>query len=156
MKRQLLLSLIMGVFVAVLGDQRRVCVLFVMLLLGCCWTLGAEGDDKKVTAVYVEGEIIVDGDLDEPAWNLAQPATDFIQNEPRTGQPATERTEVRLLYNDENLYLGIWAFDSAGRSGIRVHEIKRDFPPRNTDNFVIMLDTFNDDRNGYLFSLISA
>ena len=153
MKRQLLLSLILGLFVAVFGDQRRVWVLFVILLLGCCWTLGADGDDKKVTAVYIEGEIIVDGDLDEPEWSLAQPATDFIQNEPRTGQPATERTEVRFLYNNENLYVGLWAFDSAGRSGIRVHEVKRDYSPWENDNFAIMLDTFNDDRNGFLFNI---
>lgn len=76
----------------------------------CSWTPGfcAAPPDKKVTALYTEDKIVVDGNLDEDDWNLAQPATDFIQNEPLMKAPATERTEVRILYDDENLYLGVY------------------------------------------------
>ena len=53
--------------------------------------------DRKMTAVFIDGEITLDGKLDEPEWSLAEPAKDFIQKLPATGEPATEPTEVRLL-----------------------------------------------------------
>ncbi len=131
----------------------QACVLF-GLMMGFCGVRDtlAQKDHKKVTAVFVEGQIVVDGTLDEPEWKLAQPATDFIQNEPRTGEPVTERTEVRLLYDQENLYVGVYCFDSAGEEGIVVTSVKRDYTPGENDNFIILLDTFNDDRNAVMFS----
>ncbi len=123
------------------------------LIVVCCWgqdILAAE-DDRRVTAVSIEGQIVVDGNLDEPAWELAQPATDFIQQEPQMGEPSTERTEVRLLYDDENLYLGIFCFDSAGKAGIVVNDVRRDFSPSENDSFTVLLDTFDDNRNSFLF-----
>ena len=124
------------------------------LIVLCCWgqDLLAAEDERKVTAVSIEGPIVVDGNLDEPAWKLAQPATDFVQSEPRTGDPVTERTEVRLLYDHENLYIGVYCFDSAGAEGIVVTEVTRDYAPRENDNFIILLDTFNDNRNAVMFS----
>jgi len=119
----------------------------------CCWgqdILAAE-EDRKVTAVYIESQIVVDGTLDEPAWKLAQPATDFIQQEPQMGEPSTERTEVRLLYDEENLYLGVYCFDSAGKAGIVVNNVRRDFSPSENDSFTVLLDTFDDNRNGFMF-----
>jgi hypothetical protein len=80
-----------------------------------------------------------------------EPATDFIQNEPNMGKPSTERTEVRLLYDDENLYLGIYCFDSAGREGITVTDISRDYDPEEGDHFGVVFDTFEDHRNGFSF-----
>ena len=111
----------------------------------------AAQDNKIITALYVESPIVIDGNLDEPAWSLAQPGGNFIQNEPRTGEPATEATEVRLLYDDENLYIGVYCFDSAGREGVTVTEVKRDYRPFDNDHFSFVLDTFNDNRNAFLF-----
>ncbi len=111
----------------------------------------AAQDDKIITALYVEGPIMIDGNLDEPQWTQAQPGGDFVQNEPRTGEPATEQTEVRLLYDDENLYVGVYCFDSAGKEGVTVTEVKRDYRPFDNDHFSFVLDTFNDNRNGFLF-----
>ena len=109
--------------------------------------------DKKVTAVYVEeATITVDGALDESEWGLAQPATDFIQWEPLLGRPATERTEVRVLYDRNNVYIGADCFDSAGQEGIVVDDLTRDFFSLDTDFFQVILDTFDDDRNGMAFS----
>ena len=84
-----------------------------LLLVGACLEFivaSPANNDLKVTAVYIEGEIVLDGNLDEPEWSLAQPATDFIQNDPDMGEPATERTEVRILYDNEYLYLGASRF----------------------------------------------
>ena len=104
-----------------------------------------------MTAIYAEGEIVVDGNLDEPEWRLAQPATDFVQSDPRMGEPATERTEVRILYDDENLYLGVYCFDSAGEQGLIITDVRRDFVVREIDYFSVAFDTFNDNRNAFLF-----
>ena len=124
-----------------------------MALLAGTGTLSvlAAQDNKIITALYVESPIVIDGNLDEPAWSLAQPGGNFIQNEPRTGEPATEATEVRLLYDDENLYIGVYCFDSAGREGITVTEVKRDYRPFDNDHFSFVLDTFDDNRNAFLF-----
>ncbi len=122
-------------------------------LLGCCWTqhlLGAP-EEKTLTAVYVKSGIVVDGNLDEAEWSLAQPATDFTQKEPREGVPATERTEVRLLYDEENLYLGVYCFDSAGDKGIVLTDVRRDYVPFQGDHFSVLLDTFDDNRNAFVF-----
>src|SRR5262245_34286742 len=68
----------------------------------------------RVRAVRIpEGQkITIDGKLDEPGWALATPATNFIQQDPANGQPGTEKTEVRFLYNNDNLYMGVYNFDS--------------------------------------------
>jgi hypothetical protein len=107
---------------------------------------------KTVMAVRVESAITVDGELDEGDWALAQPATDFIQQNPQTGQPSTENTEVRLLYDDENLYVGVYCFDSAGPAGLVVNRVNRDFSGFDDDGFGILLDTFEDNRNGFIFN----
>lgn len=108
--------------------------------------------DKKIIATRMEnGKIAIDGELNEPEWNLAQPARDFLQQEPRTGEPATETTEVRLLYDDQNLYVGVYCFDSEGKRGIIANELRRDFPPFDGDGFLIVMDTFRDKRNAVLF-----
>ena len=106
---------------------------------------------KTVTVLRVESPITIDGDLDEQEWSLAEPATGFIQQNPHTGQPSTERTEVRLLYDDENLYVGVYCFDSAGREGLVVNQINRDFRGTENDVFGVLLDTFQDGRNGFIF-----
>jgi len=127
------------------------------LLIFTC-TLGGEDIDwealqcsREMTAVRIAGSIDVDGVLDEEAWELAEPAADFIQKLPDTGAPASEKTEVRILYNEEMLYIGAHCWDSAGREGIVVNDITKDFEVRDSDGFKVGLDTYNDDRNGFLF-----
>ncbi|OFW00874.1 MAG: hypothetical protein A3I61_03845, partial [Acidobacteria bacterium RIFCSPLOWO2_02_FULL_68_18] len=93
----------------------------------------------------------IDGVLDEPAWRDAAMFDDFTQQEPSDGAPATERTEVRVLYDGGHLYLGVHAFDS-NPDGIIATEMRRDSPQLlEEDNFQIILDTFRDSRSGYMF-----
>ena len=66
---------------------------------------------KVLTAVRIDERITLDGRFDEPAWQRAIPGADFYQRIPLTGAPATDRTEVRVLYDDDNLYVGIICFD---------------------------------------------
>ena len=69
---------------------------------------------RSVAAVPLkEGQVVVlDGKLDEPLWTGPEPATDFVQIDPANGRPATERTEVRVVYSKSSLYLGVMCYDS--------------------------------------------
>ena len=107
---------------------------------------------RRLEAVRVTGEITLDGALDEPAWTAAPLATGFIQNDPREGAPATHDTEVRVLYNDEALYFGVAAKDTEP-SRIIISDLKKDFNTDSGDSFRIILDTFHDERNGYVFGI---
>ncbi len=93
----------------------------------------------------------LDGILDEEAWLNAAIIDDFIQQEPAEGDPATERTVVRLMYDDERLYVGVEAYDSIA-NGVIATEMRRDsLQLLDEDNFQLILDTFNDKRSGYMF-----
>jgi len=108
---------------------------------------------RLMTAVYFDGEIVLDGVLDDPAWELAKPSIgEFIQKFPEPGAPATEQTDIRILYNDEMLYIGADCWDSAGPEGIIVNDITKDFFTTQSDGLQVILDTFDDDRNGFLFA----
>src|SRR5260370_20569006 len=81
---------------------------------------------RRIQAVRVNEAIKIDGLLNEPAWSLAQPATDFRQERPNESEPASERTEVRVLFDDKNIYFGIRSFacfDRAGNSASTVHRL---------------------------------
>jgi len=107
--------------------------------------------DRRLEAVRIQTPVTLDGALDEAAWRDAPVATSFLQNEPQEGEPASERTEVRVLYDDEYLYVGVHAHDSAP-GGIIVSDLKKDFDPGTSDAFQVVLDTFHDERNGYMFA----
>ena len=106
-------------------------------------------------------EITLDGRLDEAAWNTASPAQGFRQREPREGVPASETTEVRVLYDRHNLYVGVTARDSRPKEVIaRILQRDRlmvpDFDGRHEfagdDGVVLVLDPFYDRRNAVVFA----
>lgn len=107
---------------------------------------------REVTAVRAAGAVRLDGNLDESFWKSAAAvgAHDFVQNEPREGQPATEATEVFVAFDADNLYIGAVMHDSDPRAEI-VNEIRKDFREDDQDDFEVILDTFRDRRNGYIF-----
>jgi len=110
------------------------------------------GQDGKRTihAVRVEGEVKIDGRLDDPAWNAVTFQGDFLQREPEEGEPATERTEIGILYDKRNLYFGIKCFDSEPKK-IIAREMRRDAIVDDDDYFEMTLDTYHDRRSGYYF-----
>ena len=93
---------------------------------------------------------IVDGFVTDEQWESVEPFTGFIQQEPDNGAPATERTEVRLLLSDQTLYVGVIAFDG-DPGGVLVSESRRDGDLNESDSVQILLDTFNDSQNAFLF-----
>src|SRR5439155_4393965 len=104
----------------------------------------------RVRAVRITEALKIDGLLDEPAWSLAQPATEFLQQQPTEGAPSSERTEVRVLFDDKNIYFGIRAFDSDAKH-INARELVRDAEFSNDDTVAIVLDTYHDRRNAFRF-----
>ena len=106
---------------------------------------------RTVRAARAVAEIRLDGTLDDDAWSRATPASDFVQAEPLSGQPSSERTEVRVLFDDQYLYIGARLQD-AHMSQVVVNDIRKDFIEEDQDDFEVLLDTFGDHRNGYVFS----
>ena len=100
---------------------------------------------RLAEAPAVDGEVVND-----PAWQGVAPATGFRQTTPDEGQPATERTEVRIGFDDETLYVGVVCYDREP-SGIIVSDSRRDASLNETDSFQVILDTFHDRQNGFVF-----
>ena len=103
-------------------------------------------------AVRVDEGPKIEGQLSEQVWKQAVPFDDFIQQVPDTGAPASERTEVRILYTDTDLYFGVSVL-YRDLDMIRASELRYDQPRfhRGDDTISILLDTFHDHRNGYEF-----
>ncbi len=110
---------------------------------------------KRVTAVRISEPIVIDGALDEAAWALAEPAVDFYQQFPDEFAPASERSEVRFLYDSEMLYIGAMLYDDEPNRLI-IDSLRRDFSNFQSDSFLVVFDTFLDRRNGYGFNTNAA
>ena len=106
---------------------------------------------KEITAVQITNALRIDGIMNEPEWRKAIPATRFIQVEPLQGNTPNYETEVRILYNRQYLYIGIFAHDSLGKKAIRATDFKRDFDYRSHDLVSLAFDGFNDKRNAMCF-----
>jgi hypothetical protein len=105
----------------------------------------------SIPAIRVDQPPKIDGVLDDEVWKKAPLVEEFTQQEPREGAAASERTEVRVLYDGRTLHIGVHAFD-AQPSAIVATEMRRDSDRLlDEDNFEVILDTFNDSRNGYMF-----
>lgn len=97
----------------------------------------------KIVAQKVGSKITVDGTLDETAWQQTQATTEFFRVEPRQGGQYQYQTAVKVLYDDRNLYFGVFARDSLGKRGVRVQDFRRDFAWGENDIFSIQLDPQN-------------
>ena len=100
-------------------------------------------------------EIKLDGVLDEEVWRSVTPATGFIQEEPNEGEACTEESEIYVIYNKDNLYIGAKLYDS-DPSGILAYQKRRDAWLVTDDRFMLILDTFLDGRTGYFFEINPA
>ena len=98
--------------------------------------------------------LLIDGRLDEPSWQSADAAGDFRQYEPAEGEPATERTEVRVLYDNASLYVGVRLYDSEP-AGIVARMSRRDEQP-DADRFTFHVDALHDRLTGASFEVSAA
>lgn len=103
-------------------------------------------------ALRVERPPVVDGRLDEAAWAQAPVIRDLRVSEPIEGAPLSEPTEIRIVYDEDGVYFGFSCFDREPGAVI-ASALRRDASQRTDDRVLIMLDTFNERRSGYAFSV---
>ena len=107
---------------------------------------------QTIRAVRADRPPTIDAVLDESFWQRIEPVTDFRQRVPVDGAPASERTEFRVAFDDNNLYFAIVLHDS-DPEGIRRSILHREGRIDQDDNIRIGLDTYNDKRNAYIFEI---
>jgi len=106
---------------------------------------------QSIYAKKVTGNIILDGKLMEADWQTANIVTNFKQVEPFQGEPSEYPTIVKILFDNKYLYVGTFCKDTAGKTGIRVQDFRRDFDYFANDLFGVALDPFNGKRNATAF-----
>ena len=110
------------------------------------------GGQATMRAIRVTEPLNVDGRLDEAVYEEVPPVSDFIQQLPDEGAPATERTDAWVLFDDENFYVSGRCWDSAAQEEWVANEMRRDsFNLLSNDIFGFLIDTFYDRRNALLF-----
>ena len=115
---------------------------------------GGQNEQYRYRAVFVETPPTVDGDLSDPVWQQAEVIDQLIQQEPDFGAPPTEKTEVRLLYDSEALYISAYCYDSDPSGVVRNILRFRDDQVWTKDDVIRFgLDTFHDHRRAYIFSI---
>ncbi len=118
-----------------------------------CFTATAQSRGTgrpKVRARRMAVAPVLDGLVDEAAWLAIEPATGLVQQQPEEGLASTEKTEVRFGFDDKNLYVGIICFDSRP-ADILATQNRRDGSLIESDSVQIMLDTFHDRHNAFIF-----
>ncbi len=144
--------------------MRNCLFLFLLLAASSKFVAAQEGSTTRVLSAY-EGRprvqatrlepneaIDIDGRPDEAAWQRAVPASDFIQQDPDLGRPATERTEVRFLFSRNSLYMGVICYDSEPDELIG-NTMQRDGTLSADDRFQWTFDPYLDGRSGYFFEI---
>ena len=106
----------------------------------------------QATRMADDERIEIDGVLDEAAWARALPAKDFIQVDPANGSPATEPTEVRIVFTKDAIYMGVTCDDSEPDKWLGYQRRRDEFLPAD-DRFMWTIDTFLDERSGYFFEM---
>ena len=138
----------------------------VFLALGVVVVSPAAAQDQQLqnppaggaTAIVLEAEpllpemaVNLDGRVDEAIWGRAAPITDFTQQEPVEGGVPSQKTEVRVLFDQDNLYISAIIYDDP--EGILAYQMQRDAGLMTDDRFMWILDTFDDGRTGYFFEI---
>ena len=126
--------------------------LAVTLVAAPLWAQSAAAPPTRaLRATHLSGPApTIDGLVDDDVWTGVTPFGEFVQQDPREGEAATEKTEVRLAYDAQNLYIGVVAFDT-DPGGIIYTQSKRDADLTDSDSIQFIFDTYNDHQNGFVF-----
>ena len=133
--------------------MKKILLLFPFSLFFISVILGQATDKKKYQATRISVAPVINGILDDEAWSAGKWVDDFIQNEPYNGANATQKTEFKILFDDNNLYVAIKAFDTDPDSIVN-RLTRRD--ETDGDLVGILLDSFHDLRTAFLFGVSSA
>lgn len=109
----------------------------------------AQETEKKIFVKLINEPIVVDGDLSEPIWQEAGAAENFQQYFPSDSILAKQQTQIKMLYDNSTLYLGVTVYSSGDQ--YIIPSLQRDFRAGNNDNISFLFDTFKDGTNAFLF-----
>jgi len=126
-------------------------VLCLIISISFSITIIGQSDNKSFTVKYITEFITADGVLDEPIWEKADSARDFWQYFPVDSVSAQQQSEVKVLYDDKYIYIGIKA-NAIGKN-YNLTSLKRDFRGSGNDSFSVMFDTYSDGQNAYIFGI---
>lgn len=104
---------------------------------------------KSFTVKYINAPIVLDGNLNESVWKDAESATNFWQYFPTDSLQATQQADIKMLFDDTNLYIGMKV--NAPSNNFVIPSLRRDFRAGGSDNITLMFDTFNDGTNAFIF-----
>ncbi len=128
-----------------------------LILIALCINLplwAQSSSDKRIQAYRIENaeDFTFDGRVTESFWDEIEPATNFRMQEPNEGAQASEKTEVRIAYDSEYLYMGVILYDS-NPEGIKAHQKRRDVRIISDERFTWIFDTFNEQRSAYFLEI---
>ncbi len=126
-----------------------------LLLVLVSMRSAAQVQKKSLGTSAISEKITLDGNLSEPAWQKADKATGFIQRDPNPGTPASQRSEVSILYDNEAVYVGAMLYDEHPDSILKQLS-PRDVFDNNNDAFGVMFDTYSDNQNAFFFIVTAA
>jgi hypothetical protein len=137
----------------------RICLAALAALAALSPPAAAGGEPEEPQAIQawrIEGQPVIDGDLDDPAWQAVGQfhSGPFIQTSPENGAPSSQKTEIRIAYTDFAIYVGAMLFDEEPGQILREFGI-RDSGERNSDMFAVAFDTYDKQQNAFAF-LVSA
>ncbi|HEY4798081.1 MAG TPA: DUF5916 domain-containing protein, partial [Bacteroidia bacterium] len=130
-------------------------LLSTVLLFCSCFILHAQDSLKTIKASRTNSPPKIDGILDDEVWKNAEASSDFIQNTPNEGKPPTQKTEIRILYDDFAIYLSAMMYDSSPDSICRELGI-RDDDGLNAEKFRFVVDPYNTRHDAYDFGVYSS
>ena len=118
---------------------------------GLCFVNGDSTATPHMQAILVTDPPVIDGEVvQETFWNNISYTDGFTQTRPTPGKEASERTEIRIAYDNETFYVAVICHDSAPEDLV-VSDARRDASLDNTDAFLMILDTYRDGQNGFVF-----
>ena len=134
---------------------RKSYILLIFLYNICVFSLKAQQDfinnRPQLSAKFINSNITIDGKISsDPVWRNIKPITSLIQMTPNFGSPVSENTEIRVAYNSFYFYVSVICYDSSPDK-IQVGNSRRDASLIDEDSFLFIIDTFNDQQNGFLF-----
>lgn len=125
--------------------------LFVSAVLLFVSAIFAQKERKTFIVKQISETIVADGYLDEPIWEMAETTNEFWEYFPTDSIQARKQSQIKILYDDKNLYVGIKAYSSG--KNYATQSLQRDFRGSGSDSFSLVFDTFNDGTNAFLFGI---
>jgi len=130
-----------------LSVLKKLLLLTALFTVSICFSQRVK--NKTVHIKFISEPITVDAVLDEASWNETIPATNFWQYFPTDSLQSKQQGEIKMMFDDNNLYIGI-KVNSSGDEFI-IPSLRRDFMARGNDNITLLFDTFNDGTNAFIF-----